>query len=139
MEFSDATAVPAPTRFSLAGGFAIAVALASMMHAPATPFAQNGPLGLFGFDKWVHVGSYALVAFFLAYALVARTTATLVAIAVVTVVLGIGVELIQSTIPWRSMETVDVAANTAGTVGALGLWKVSWRALPIDVGDDTER
>ena len=139
MEFSDAIAVPAPTRFSLAAGFAIAVVLASMMHAPVNPFAQSGPFGLITVDKWVHVGSYAGIAFLLSYAYLARSGRALVAIAVATILLGIGVEFIQSSISWRTMELADVAANSVGTVGALGVWGAVWHRLPISVGRESER
>ena len=128
MEFSDAVDVPAPTRFSLAGGFAMAVVLASMMHAPASVFAGTGPFDLVSVDKWIHFGSYAMVGMLIAYATSARTLAVFVAIAVVTICLGIGVELIQSTIPWRTMEAVDVVANTTGTVVGIAMWRIaSWR------------
>ena len=139
MAFSDAVVVPAPTRFSLAGGFAIAVVLASMMHAPADPFAQLGPFGLLSIDKWIHVGSYAGISFLIAYAYLARSRRTLVVIATMTILLGIGVEFIQSTISWRTMEAADIVANSIGSVGALVLWGIAWRCLPIQFGRDSDR
>ena len=139
MEFSDVVDAPAPTRFSIAGGFALAVVLASMMHAPADPFAELGPLGLFTFDKWIHVGSYALVALLLSYAYLARTVTVLAGIAVLTVALGVGVEFIQGTISWRTMELADVAANSTGALVALGVWRVAWDRLPVQVASNTDR
>lgn len=131
MEFSDALGVPAPTRFSIAGGFALAVVFASFLHAPEV-INETGPLGLFALDKWIHFGSYALIAFLIAYALLARTTWSLIAIVVVVGLLGAGVELIQSTIPWRTMEAMDVVANVAGTVFSLGLWGVVRRRRQLE-------
>ncbi len=138
MESSDAFDIPAPTRFSLAGGFAMAVVLASMMHAPSDPFAKLGPLGMFGVDKWVHVGSYALITYLLAYAYLARTARSIAAIVAVSVLLGAGVELIQSTIVWRNMEAADVVANTIGTLGAVAVWEVTWRRLPLTDPQDAD-
>lgn len=132
MEFADALAVPTPARFSLVSVFAIAVVIASVMKAPAAPFAKLGPLGLFGIDKWVHVWSYALFTFLLAYAYLASRVRVLVVIATASILFGTGVELIQSTVPWRTMEFADVLANTAGMGIALVVWRVVWWQLPME-------
>lgn len=140
MEFSNALASRAPTRaptrfalarFSLAAGFALAVVVASMIHAPADPFAKLGPLGLFGVDKWIHVGSYALLAFLGAFVVLTRSVAVLVGIALLTTVFGAGVELLQGTIEWRTMEFADVVANALGAVIAVALWRFVWPHLPV--------
>lgn len=125
MAISREGTVAAPTRYALTGGFAMAVVVASMMHAPADPFARQGPLGLFGIDKWVHVGSYALFAALLAYAYFAQTALALLTIAATTILFGIGVELVQSTIPWRTMEFADVVANSIGAVIGLVVWRAA--------------
>lgn len=131
MALSAAVDQSAPTRFSLAGGFAIAVVLASMLHAPDV-VAQTGPLNLFGLDKWIHFGSYATIAFLLAYASLARSTSALLAIAAATVLFGVAVELIQGTIAWRTQETADVVANAAGTIIGLVVWRITWARLPVE-------
>lgn len=130
MEFSDVFEVPAPARFSIAGAFAMAVALASFLHAPDVVDA-TGVFGLVGNDKWIHAGSYALITFLLAYAVLARSLPVLAAIALTSILLGIGVEFIQSTIPWRSKEFADMVANSVGAVVAVGLWRVLWWYLPV--------
>ncbi len=130
MEFVRASEVPAPTRYTLAGGFAVAVALASILHAP-DPIANDGPLGLMGIDKWIHVGSYALLTYLLAFACLAERAWAFVVIALASVAFGGGVELVQSTIPWRTMEFADVVANSAGTVVAVGAWKATWTPEPV--------
>ena len=135
MEFSDVVVVPLPARFSLVGAFTLAVVIASVMKAPADPFAELGPLGLFGVDKWIHVGSYALLTFLLAYAYLANRVRVLVLVATISVLLGVGVELIQGTVPWRTMEFADVLANSVGTVIALALWRVSWRRPSIETAE----
>ncbi|MFC7141426.1 VanZ family protein [Halosimplex aquaticum] len=126
MELSDASALPAPTRFSIACGFALAVVFASLAHPPAF-VDQTGMFGDVGIDKWIHAGSYALVTFLLAYAVLAESVLSLVGIAAVAIALGIGVEFVQSTIAWRSKEAADVIANVTGTIVAVGAWKlVQW-------------
>jgi VanZ family protein len=137
MEFSDVFAVPAPTRFSIAGGFAMAVAFASFLHAPDA-IAETGPLGLYALDKWIHAGSYAVVAFLLAYAAHVKHVLLLVAIAVVTTLAGVGIEFVQSTIPWRTFEVADMYANTVGAVAAVALWRVVWSYYPFPAAEDAE-
>ncbi|WP_226010873.1 VanZ family protein [Halomicrobium salinisoli] len=130
MDLVRASEVPAPTRYTLAGGFAVAVALASILHAP-DPIANDGPLGLLRVDKWIHVGSYALLTYLLAFAVLAERARVFVVIALASVAFGGGVELVQSTIPWRTMEFADVVANSAGTVVAIGAWRATWATEPV--------
>lgn len=131
MALVRASEVAAPTRFTMAGGCAVAVALASLLRAPADPFAELGPLGLFYVDKWVHVGSYALLAYLLAFAVLAERLWVFVAVVVASVLFGAGVELVQSTIPYRTTELADVVANAAGAVLAVAVWKVRWTPEPV--------
>lgn len=134
MKFSRA--VSAPARDALAVGCTGAVVVASLVHAPPA-VAATGPLGLVGVDKWIHAGSHAGIAVLFAFAALARTVPILVAIAVGSVLIGGGVELLQSTIPWRTTEFADVLANGAGTVVALAVWWSAWRTVPTDVGPRT--
>lgn len=130
MEFSDVLAVRAPTRLTIAVGFALAVLVASMMHAPADPLTDFGPLDMFRVDKWIHFGSYALLAFLGAYVALTRSAMTLLLIATVTTVFGAGVEVLQSTIAWRTMESGDLIANTLGALLAVAVWWLAWTVLP---------
>ena len=130
MEVSDVVAVPTPARLSIAGGVVLAVFVASMVHAPADPIGNIGPLGLFGVDKWVHVGSYALIAFLGCYVALTRSVRLLLVIALAATAFGAGLELLQGPIPWRTMEFADVLANALGAFLAVGLWWVLWRLLP---------
>lgn len=138
MGFEDALAVPAATRFSIAGGVATTVALVSLVHAPDV-IARTGPLGLVGVDKWIHAGSYALVAFLVGYAVRAPDKWTMLAVATGAVILGAGVESIQGTIPWRTQETADVFANAAGAVLGGLVWNATWRRLPVSTGEASRR
>lgn len=121
MAFSEGHTISTPARFSIAGGFAVAVMLVSLVHVPPDVATTTGPLGVYGVDKWIHAGSYGGITVLLAYASRTGRVAVLVGIALATVLLGAGVELIQSTIPWRSMELADIAANAVGAFAALAV------------------
>lgn len=123
-------AAGAPARFSVATSFAIAVVIASMMPAPADPLSNLGPLGLFGVDKWIHLGAYALLAFLGAFVALSRSLMILAAITVLTVLFGLGVEVLQGAIAWRTMEAADVLANTVGAVVGVTVWQITWVGLP---------
>lgn len=91
---------------------------ASVVNPPSGGVPAVGPLGLVGADKWVHATAYAVLTVFLAYALRATTFRLLVAVAVVASVYGVGIELVQSTLPFRTFDRLDAAANTLGVLVA---------------------
>jgi hypothetical protein len=49
--------------------YAVVVLVASVVDPPAGGSVSTGPLGLVGFDKWLHGLGYAVLAALLAYAL----------------------------------------------------------------------
>lgn len=109
---------------------AVAVVAVGILWASVTrPTAVRdvlGPLGIVGFDKWLHAVAYAVLAVVLGYALV-EWDATVAAIGVLLAAMafGLGVELLQSTIPYRTFSRWDLLANGVGaTVVA-----VAWRAI----------
>lgn len=85
----------------------------------ATP---PGPLGLVGVDKWTHALGYAALAAMLAYASVGQNhhEGRVALVALLAVAFGIGVELVQWPIPYRTASAADVLADTVG-VGLLAL------------------
>jgi VanZ family protein len=100
---------------------------ASVVNPPSGGQPAVGPLGLVGADKWVHAIAYAVLTVLLAYALWATTFRLLVVVAVVASVYGLGIELVQSALPFRTFDRLDAAANTLGVlVAGLVLWVVSW-------------
>lgn len=129
MESPAAVAVRAPIRFSIAGAFAVAVLVASMIEAPAA-VASQGPFGLVGLDKWIHAGSYALLTLLGAYVALTRAPFALLLVAVAATVFGAGVELVQEPIPYRSYERADMVANGLGALFAVAVWRVGWAVRP---------
>jgi VanZ family protein len=90
----------------------IGVCVGSLMPGSGIPNIRMG-------DKFVHAGSYFLLMIWFA-GLYARRRHFIIAI--VLVVLGFVLDALQGTLPSRSFDMWDVAANTAGI--AVG-WAVS--------------
>lgn len=109
---------------------AVAVVAAAILWASVTrPTGVRGvlgPLGIVGLDKWLHAVAYACLAVVLAYALAEwDATAAAVGVLLAAMAFGLGVELLQSTIPYRTFSWWDLLANAVGaTVVAVG-----WRAI----------
>ncbi|WP_132057930.1 VanZ family protein [Halorussus amylolyticus] len=97
----------------------------SVIEPPSSGVPHTGPLGLFGFDKWLHVLAYGGLAGALATALapgrgVGRAVVLAAALALAY---GVGIEFAQAVVPTRAFSVGDILANVVGvTVGA-----VCWR------------
>ena len=104
---------------------AAAVLVASVVDPPsgtAPAAAIPRPLSI-PLDKWVHAGTYAVLAVLLCHATRARTTRAVLVAAVAVAAYGFAVELVQWTLPARSFELADAAANAVGS----GLAALAWR------------
>lgn len=109
--------------------YASIVFAASVVNPPSGGQPTAGPFGLVGADKWVHAIAYAVLTVLLAYALWASTFRLLVVVAVVASVYGVGIELVQSTLPFRTFDRLDAVANTLGVlVASVSLWVVPCRS-----------
>jgi hypothetical protein len=111
--------------YALFVGFAAAVLLASVVDPPTGAGVDPVPrlLGL-ALDKWVHAGTYAVLAGLLCYATGARAVRAVLLAVVVVATYGLAIELVQATLPARSFELADVAANTVGAALATLAWRV---------------
>lgn len=89
------------------------------------------------YDKFLHVGVFAL-ATLCAVASVRDRRAAL-ALAAVIVIAGIGVELVQSMVPGRSADTADAAANALGVLVVLAGYFLLRRGGRDASGDLVER
>jgi VanZ family protein len=109
--------------------YAVVVLVASVVDPPAGGSVSTGPLGLVGFDKWLHGLGYAVFAALLAYALWATTTRRLAVAVAAATAYGAGIEVVQSFLPFRSFDPLDALANTLGAllIGIV-LWILSRRA-----------
>jgi len=115
-------------RYGLAVAYATIVLVASVAPVADGGLPATGPLGLVAVDRWIHAGTYALLALLLAIATRARSSRTLVVVALVAVSYGAGIELLQAALPYRALDPVDATANTVGAVLATASrWAVAVR------------
>lgn len=115
--------------YALVAGFASAVFLASVVDPPTGAAGAAAtvprPLGL-PLDKWVHAGTYAVLAGLLCRATDARTAWVVLLAAGVAASYGAAIEVVQATLPARSFEVGDLVANAVGAT----LMGVAWRVRP---------
>lgn len=128
------TASVATTRLRswlLAIAVGVAIVAASVVRVPGEPSPTPGPVGL---TDPFHLVGYAALAVAVAVALSENRVTTrsihvaAVAVAVATL-FGVGIELVQAPIPWRSFAVADAAINAVGAVvgvAVLGGWR-RWR------------
>lgn len=114
--------------------FALVVFLSSIVPVPSGASAGgsgNGVCSLcsalgVGLTDPFHFVGYAVLAAFLARTMRRSRRGLLVAL-VTAVTFGFGVELVQSTIPWRSFAWGDAAVNAAGAIVGIGVSVASQR------------
>ena len=106
----------------------VAVAAAVVASVATPPAGGAGGALVPHADKALHALGYAMVAFLLAAAWPARSWRALALVVVAAVALGGGLELVQSTLPARTADVADAAANAAGALaGAAGWWVAAIR------------
>ncbi|WP_418285313.1 VanZ family protein [Halorubrum sp. DTA46] len=104
-----------------AAAFAFLLLIASVVPVPGRGSGTGGagidlPLGI-GLTDPFHLVGYAVLAALLAGATQRRRFGILLAV-LVAVAVGFGIELVQSTVPWRSFAWRDVGINAIGaTIG----------------------
>jgi VanZ family protein len=113
-----------PRRYFPAIAFAALLLVVSLLPAPETGGPTLAPLGI-SLDKWVHAGSYGVLTGLLVWARRSRDVAVVAALAAVAVGYGIGIELLQGTVPSRSLSGADVVANAVGAVAGAAGWLVA--------------
>jgi len=110
---------------------ALAVTVASLVP-PGDGLSITGPLGVLGIDKWLHGIAYAGLAGTTAFALVedVRVDVRLALRAGLGAILyGVGVELLQAALPYRTFSLLDAAANSVGAVVGVAVAVLVLRAL----------
>lgn len=115
-----------PVRWSLVGVVSAAILVASVVRPPdADPVP--GPFGLVPRSMWLHGIAYAGLAVVLAYALLTSPRPdwqVLCAVFALATAYGLGIELLQSTIAYRSFEVADILVNAGGAALAVMGWKL---------------
>lgn len=104
--------------------WALYVVVASLIDPGSGSGPATGPLGVVGFDKWLHVSTYATFAFLSALGMRARTTRQLAVVVLVTVAFGVGIEGLQYPVAARSADIFDAMANTIGAAVGVIIWTV---------------
>jgi VanZ family protein len=99
--------------------------LVSSLVRPSAAGPVPGPFGLLAQSTWLHALGYAGLATVLAYALQpgpwpAWQALTLAFAA--TTAYGVGIELLQSTVAYRTFETADISVNAVGAAVAVVGW-----------------
>lgn len=126
----------APTwlRWSVVGVAALVIAVVSLLVVPPdTP--ETGPVG---FDKLWHAATYAGFGLLVAYALVTAELSTrtkLLVVFVTATLLGIGIEIGQTFVPYRRADPLDALANAVGAALACVWYRVEPRLIGPDVRD----
>lgn len=109
-------------RFGLVAVWALVLLYASVSDPSGTPLARSGPLGLFGVDKWLHAGGYAVLAVLLAYALLPRwrdVRRGSIAALLLAGGYGLAMELLQAPLAYRSFDPLDATANVLGALAVV--------------------
>ena len=127
-----------PRRFLPAVAFALLLLVVSLLPAPEAGRPIPVLLGV-ALDKWVHAGSYAVLAWLLARARGSRTLAAVVPVVALAACYGGGIELLQGLTPSRSLSGADAMANAIGAVVGGGLWVALGRPVPTRVRRQSEQ
>ena len=118
-------------RYAIVVGLALAILLASVVDP-----GDGGRSTVFGIGitVYLHLLAYGAFAFTIGYARWSADRRTLLVAVAVATGYGALIELIQGTIPYRTMSALDALLNAAGAVvGAL-----VWRTVASRVGVDRE-
>lgn len=142
-DLTNVIRLPSPPRWLrwlavavVAGGLFVA----SVLTPPSGGVPDLGPLGLVGFDKWLHIAGYAGLGAVLFFAVIpSRRPAQAFVVAVaLAAVYGVGIELVQGPLPARSADPLDAVANGVGAVLGGGVALVVRRLIhPQQLGRDT--
>ncbi len=112
----------ASTSIRYAGVVALAAAIlyASIIEPGGVPRTFLGV----GVTVYLHLAAYGGLSAALGYAVLAADRRTLLGVALVATAYGACIELLQGTIPHRTMAGSDVIVNAVGAAIGAGLWRV---------------
>lgn len=130
-------AAPRSLRYAGAAGCALVI-----LYASVTEPGDGVPRTLFGigFTVYLHVIAYAGFTGAIGYAALSADRRTLLIAAGIATLYGAGIELLQGTIPYRTMALSDVFINAGGAaIGAFLWWLTAPRFGADQRGSRTER
>jgi VanZ family protein len=117
--------VPRSVRRLLVTAVLTAILVASIVRPPGAGRVVTGPFGVLPLSTWLHGVAYAGLAVVLAYALGSNPRPNwqiLVVVFAFATAYGAGIELIQSTLAYRSFETGDILVNAVAAALAAAGW-----------------
>jgi len=112
------------SRWALVAVVAVGILIAAVIRA-GSGVARLGPLGILRRDLWLHALAYLALELAVIGALGARDRVSrllLIGSCCAVFAYGIGIELLQLAVPYRSFSTADLAANGAGILSAVVVW-----------------
>jgi len=123
--------VPRSARWSLVVTVLVTLLVFSVVRPPDVGSAL-GSFGLVPPSTWLHGIGYAGLALVLAYALQTSPRPDwqiLCAVFAFATVYGVGIELIQSTLAYRTFDVADILVNAGGAAVAVTTWKLLVRRV----------
>jgi len=124
--------VPRSIRWGIVLAVAATILYYSVFTPPGSSMIQTGPFGALGYGTWLHGLAYAGLAVTLAYAFQGRPwrdRTVLLAVFLLAVGYGMGVELLQSTLATRTADIGDLLVNAAGAAIAAVCWRILTRRV----------
>lgn len=99
-----------------------------LFFLPGKAFPQAGNwMGAIHFDKWVHLGIFALLTYITCWTVNVKNFKFFVLVCMVAAAYGLIVEFIQDHfIPNRSLDLGDWAADIAGSLAGIWCWS-AWQ------------
>ncbi|AZH24890.1 VanZ family protein [Haloplanus aerogenes] len=120
--------VPRSIRWLLVIAVLAAILVFSIVRPPGTGRLVTGPFGVLPLSTWLHAIGYAGLALVLAYALQSSPRPNWQLLCLVfgfATAYGVGMELIQSTLAYRTFDPADILVNAV----AAALTVVGWTLL----------
>jgi len=124
--------VPRTVRWALVGVVLVAILAFSVVPPPGTRRLATGPFGVVPLSTWLHGVGYAGLAVVLAYALQTSPRPDwqiLCAVFAFATAYGAGIELLQSTLAYRTFDTADILVNAGAAALAVTGWKLLVRRV----------
>jgi len=124
--------VPRSVRWLLVTAVLATILAVSVVRPPEIARVATGPLGVFPLSTWLHGVAYAGLALVLAYALQTSPRPDwliLCGVFAFATAYGVGIELLQSTLAYRTFDTADILVNAGTAALAVAGWKLLARRV----------
>lgn len=111
------------SRFKILTGYFIIICVLFFLPGKALP-KGNSWMDAIQFDKWVHFGIFAVLAFLSLSTVEIKNNKTLFPFFIMLILYGLAVELVQHHfVANRSFDRGDLAADAAGAAAGLLFWR----------------